>query len=49
LTEEVEFLSKTNETFLKELRMKDFYASYKQTVDELTKLREAHTVLIGMI
>lgn len=49
LSEEVEFLSKANESFLKELRIKDFYGTYKQTVDELNKLREAHTVLIGMI
>ena len=30
LTEEVEFLSKKNEKFLKELKKKDFYSAYKQ-------------------
>lgn len=30
LTEEVEFLSKKNELFLKDLRKKDFYDVYKQ-------------------
>jgi len=49
LTEEVEFLSKKNETFLKELRNKDFYDAYRQQSEELTKLREAHALLINMI
>lgn len=49
LTEEVEFLSKKNELFLKELKHKDFYDVYKQQAEELTKLREAHTSLINMI
>ena len=49
LTEEVEFLSKKNEMFLKELKNKDFYETYKNSLDELNKLREAHTILIGMI
>jgi hypothetical protein len=35
--------------FLKELKTKDFYSTYKECLDELNKLREAHTVLIGMI
>ena len=30
LTEEVEFLSKMNEGFLKELKQKDFYGAYKK-------------------
>ncbi|CDW74156.1 UNKNOWN [Stylonychia lemnae] len=49
LTAEVEFLSNKNEQFLSELRLKDFYQTYKDCVEELNKLREAHTVLIGMI
>ena len=49
LSEEVEFLSKKNEMFLKELNTKDFYQTYKDCLDELNKLREAHTILIGMI
>ena len=49
LSQEVEFLSKKNEEFLKELKIKDFYKSYKQSVEELGKLREAHSVLICMI
>lgn len=49
LTEEVEFLSRKNEIFLKELKTKDYYGAYKQQNDELTKLREAHTLLINMI
>lgn len=49
LTAEVEFLSNKNEMFLRELKTKDFYSTYKDCVEELNKLREAHTVLIGMI
>ena len=49
LSQEVEFLSTKNEEFLRELKMKDFYLSYKQCVDELNTLREAHSVLISMI
>ena len=49
LTAEVEFLSNKNEAFLRELKIKDFYQTYKDSVEELTKLREAHTILIGMI
>lgn len=49
LSEEVELLSKANEGFLRDLKTRDFYSAYKQTLDELTKLREAHAVLIGMI
>jgi hypothetical protein len=45
----VEFLSRKNELFLKELKTKDYYAAYKQQNEELTKLREAHTLLINMI
>ena len=49
LSEEIEFLSKKNEEFLKALKVKDFYQAYKEATDELTKLREAHAILIGMI
>jgi hypothetical protein len=36
--------------FLQDLKRKDgFYETYRQTVEELTKLREAHGVLINMI
>ncbi len=42
-------MSKKNEEFLKELKMKDFYLAYKNSIDELKQLREAHTILIGMI
>lgn len=49
LSEEIEFLSKKNEEFLKAMKVKDFYQAYKDSTDELTKLREAHAILIGMI
>jgi hypothetical protein len=35
--------------FLRELKNKDFYDAYKQQSEELTKLREAHAMLINMI
>lgn len=36
--------------FLADLKRKDgFYETYRQTVEELTKLREAHSQLIDMI
>ena len=36
--------------FLEDLKRKDgFYETYRQTVEELTKLREAHLQLIDMI
>jgi hypothetical protein len=49
LTEEVEFLSKKNEGFLKELKRKDFYEAYRKQSEELVKLREAHALLINLI
>ena len=49
LMNEVEFLSKKNEQFLKELKTNDFYSVYRQQNEELTKLREAHALLINMI
>ena len=42
-------MSTKNIQFLEDLRRKDsFYSSYRQTMDELEKLRDAHTVLISM-
>lgn len=50
LSQEVELLSSKNIEFLNDLRKKDsFYDSYRESVDELNKLREAHGVLISMI
>ena len=50
LSQEVEYLSTKNIQFLDDLRQKDsFYNSYRQTMDELEKLRDAHTALISMI
>ena len=50
LSHEVDFLSTSNMQFLQDLKQKDgFYETYRQTVEELTKLREAHAVLIDMI
>ena len=43
-------MSTKNIQFLEDLRRKDsFYSSYRQTMDELEKLRDAHTVLISKI
>ena len=42
-------MSKKNERFLAELKNKDFYSAYRQQNEELTKLREAHALLINMI
>jgi len=50
LSQEVESLSSKNIEFLNDLRKKDsFYNSYREAVDELNKLREAHGTLISMI
>jgi hypothetical protein len=50
LSQEVESLSSKNIEFLNDLRRKDtFYNSYRETMDELNKLREAHGILISMI
>ena len=50
LSQEVENLSSKNIEFLNDLRKKDsFYNSYRETMDELNKLREAHVILISMI
>ena len=46
----MEYLSNTNMQFLADLKRKDgFYETYRLTVEELTKLREAHVTLINMI
>ena len=43
-------MSSKNIEFLNDLRRKDsFYNSYRETMDELNKLREAHGILISMI
>jgi hypothetical protein len=50
LSVEVETLSTKNIEFLNDLRKRDsFYSSYRETMDELNKLREAHGILISMI
>jgi hypothetical protein len=50
LSQEVESLSSKNIEFLNDLRRKDtFYNSYRETMDELNKLREFHGILISMI
>jgi hypothetical protein len=46
----VEYLSTKNIEFLGDLKKKDnFYSTYRETMEELGKLREAHGVLISMI
>ena len=50
LSQEVENLSSKNIEFLNDLKKNDsFYNSYRETMDELNKLREAHGILISMI
>jgi len=50
LGEEVEYLSVRNEKMLQDLKRKDpFYETYVKTSEELTKLRQAHAILISMI
>lgn len=50
LSQEVEYLSSKNIEFLEDLKRKDsFYEIHRQSLDELTKLREAHGQLISMI
>ena len=50
LSQEVEYLSMKNIEFLEDLKKKDsFYEIYRQSMDELQKLREAHGQLIYMI
>lgn len=46
----MENLSKRNEEFLRDLKAKhDFYGAYQESQEELRKLREAHSLLIGLI
>ena len=50
LSQEVEYLSTRNQKMLSDLKKKDpFYETYVKTSEELTKLRQAHTILISMI
>ncbi len=49
MTDEVEFLSRKNEKFLRELQTREYYQAYKEQNEELTKLREAHAILIDLI
>lgn len=50
LSQEVEYLSSKNIEFLADMKKKDgFYSTYRESVEELTKLREAHGVLISLI
>lgn len=50
LSQEVEYLSTKNIEFLQDLKKRDsFYSTYRETMDELGKLREAHGILISMI
>ena len=46
----MEYLSAKNIEFLNDMKKKDgFYSTYRETVNELNKLREAHGVLISLI
>ena len=50
LSQEVEYLSVRNQKMLTDLKRKDpFYDTYVKTSEELTKLRQAHAILISMI
>ena len=50
LSQEVEYLSVRNQKMLTDLKRKDpFYETYVKTSEELTKLRQAHAVLISMV
>lgn len=50
LGEEVEYLSVRNQGLIEDMKRKDpFYETYVKTTDELTKLRQAHAILISMI
>lgn len=50
LSEEVEYLSTRNQNMLQDLKRKDpFYETYVKTSEELTKLRQAHAILISMV
>ena len=46
----MEYLSVRNQKMLGDLKRKDpFYETYVRTSEELTKLRQAHAILISMI
>ena len=50
LGEEVEYLSVRNQQLIDDMKRKDpFYETYVKTTEELTKLRQAHAILISMI
>ena len=50
LGEEVEYLSVRNQGLIEDMKRKDpFYETYVKKTDELTKLRQAHAILISMI
>ena len=50
LSQEVEYLSVRNQKMLADLKRKDpFYETYVKVSEELTKLRQAHAILISMI
>ena len=50
LSQEVDLLSSKNIEFLADLKKRDpYYQSFRDTVDELNQLREAHGILISMI
>jgi len=49
LSNEVESLSMMNERLLNDLQCWDFYEQYSQVMEELTKLKAGHLMLINMI
>ena len=49
LSNEVEQLSVVNERLLSDLQKMDFYAEYSKVMEELTKLKAGHMMLINMI
>lgn len=49
LSNEIEQLSMMNERLLCDLQVKDFYLEYSKVMEELTKLKAGHMILINMI
>lgn len=49
LSSEVENLSTKNEEFLNDLKKKEFYMDYMNSMKELVALRENHMLLINLI
>ena len=49
MSNEVEQLSVVNEWLLSDLQVKDFYTEYSKVMEELTKLKAGHMMLINMI